>query len=134
MILITGALANGKREFAARQFFDITEGISWSDGERATWEEYMKAQCCFHFPFFVKRLMKEEPSVKAPDGWEDVLVLELLKLRGRILITDEIGCGIVPADPFDRAYREMVGRYCCSLADGAEQVWRICCGLGQRIK
>ena len=52
----------------------------------------------------------------------------------RILVTDEIGYGIVPMDLFERDYREQTGRVCCELAARAEQVWRVCCGLGQRIK
>ena len=35
----------------------------------------------------------------------------------RILVTDEIGYGIVPIDPFEREYREETGRICCLLAE-----------------
>ena len=51
----------------------------------------------------------------------------------RILVTDEIGYGIVPVDPFERQYRETAGRICCQAAGYASQVWRVCCGIGQRI-
>ena len=53
---------------------------------------------------------------------------------GRVLVTDEIGLGIVPLDPFEREYREETGRICCLLAARSEQVWRVACGLGQRLK
>ena len=52
----------------------------------------------------------------------------------RILVTDEIGYGIVPVDPFEREYREETGRICCLLAERSEEVWRVCCGLGTRLK
>lgn len=51
-----------------------------------------------------------------------------------IIIGNEIGCGIVPAEAFERDYRERYGRYLCELAKTAERVERIVCGIGQRIK
>ena len=47
---------------------------------------------------------------------------------------DEVGGGIVPVDPEDRIYRELVGRAGQRLAKEAEQVHRVLCGIGVRIK
>lgn len=52
----------------------------------------------------------------------------------RIVITQEIGCGIVPVDAFERKYRELTGRICCQLAAASQEVWRVTAGIGQRIK
>ncbi len=51
-----------------------------------------------------------------------------------ILICDEIGNGIVPADAFERAYRERTGRILIMLAESAKEVVRVICGIGQKIK
>ncbi|MCM1284061.1 MAG: bifunctional adenosylcobinamide kinase/adenosylcobinamide-phosphate guanylyltransferase [Muribaculaceae bacterium] len=51
-----------------------------------------------------------------------------------IIICDEIGNGIVPVEPFEREYRECVGRILVQLAGRAEEVERILCGIGQKIK
>ena len=51
-----------------------------------------------------------------------------------ILICDEVGCGVVPIDPAQRAWREDVGRLCCRLAQRAERVERIFCGLPMTLK
>ena len=51
-----------------------------------------------------------------------------------IIICDEIGNGIVPMDPFERVYRERTGRILISLAENAEEVERIICGIPQKIK
>ena len=51
-----------------------------------------------------------------------------------IIICDEIGNGIVPIDPFEREYRERMGRILVQLAKRAEEVERIICGIGQKIK
>ena len=51
-----------------------------------------------------------------------------------VIVTDEIGYGIVPADPFEREYREMAGRICTELAAYAKRVDRVICGIGKEIK
>lgn len=51
-----------------------------------------------------------------------------------ILISDEVGYGIVPVDAFDRAYREAVGRVCTETAACSRKVVRVVCGIGTVIK
>lgn len=51
-----------------------------------------------------------------------------------VIISDEVGNGIVPIEPFEREYRERVGRILITLAQKAESVERVICGIGQRIK
>lgn len=51
-----------------------------------------------------------------------------------VIICDEIGNGIVPVEAFERAYREQTGRISRMLAKEAEEVVRVICGIGQRIK
>ncbi len=54
--------------------------------------------------------------------------------RKRVVIATEIGGGVVPADPQERAKREAAGRLACCLAERADTVIRICCGLPQFLK
>ena len=51
-----------------------------------------------------------------------------------VVVADEIGCGVVPMDRDDRAWRENAGRALCVLAQRAESVTRVICGIGVRIK
>ncbi|MBR1771898.1 MAG: bifunctional adenosylcobinamide kinase/adenosylcobinamide-phosphate guanylyltransferase [Lachnospiraceae bacterium] len=51
-----------------------------------------------------------------------------------IIISDEVGNGIVPMEHAERAYREVLGRILIEAATRAERVERVICGLGQRIK
>lgn len=51
-----------------------------------------------------------------------------------VLICDEIGCGVVPLDAEERRWREETGRCLAALAAAAEEVHRVCCGLGLRLK
>ena len=50
------------------------------------------------------------------------------------LVANELGCGIVPMDPFERQFREAFGRLCCRLAQEAKEVHRVICGLGTVIR
>lgn len=51
-----------------------------------------------------------------------------------VLVSDEVGSGIVPIDAFEREFREKNGRVNCYLAVQAEQVIRVTAGIGTRIK
>lgn len=64
---------------------------------------------------------------------------ELLKILEKnenlqLLISDEIGYGLVPVDDFEREYREFHGRVMTELAERADCVERVVCGVPQRIK
>lgn len=63
---------------------------------------------------------------------------EILAFVGKcpncVIISDEIGNGIVPIEAFEREYRERTGRLLIELAKRAEVVERVICGIGQRIK
>lgn len=59
----------------------------------------------------------------------------LAELAGHaVIISDEVGCGVVPVDRFEREWRETVGRICCLLAKDAEQVVRLFCGVPMVLK
>ena len=51
-----------------------------------------------------------------------------------VIVANEIGCGVVPIDRNDRAWREAVGRVLCVLAQKSETITRVVCGIGVRVK
>ena len=51
-----------------------------------------------------------------------------------VIVANEVGAGIVPMTAEDRAFREAVGRALCIIAQQAQQVTRVVCGIGVRIK
>ena len=66
---------------------------------------------------------------RTPDG--DLLPHLLEK---KVVVCREVGCGVVPLDPAERALRERVGRLCVRLAERAEQVVRVSCGIAAVLK
>jgi len=55
-------------------------------------------------------------------------------LEKEYVLCREIGCGIVPADRVERAWREAVGRLCCRLAREADEVVRLWWGIPRWLK
>ena len=65
---------------------------------------------------------------------EDLALLADRLARYEIVIQTEIGGGIVPMDQAEREKREAAGRLGCLLAQRADTVIRVCCGLPQLLK
>ena len=124
MRIITGGAFQGKRAFAEKLY----PGVEWTDGGRCALDEIRTCRAVYGFHEFVKRWIKQGKS------WEELASLMLEENRDLILICDEIGCGLVPVDAFEREYRESTGRVMNALAVQAERVDRVVCGIGRRIK
>ena len=77
---------------------------------------------------FVMGCVKEGKEAK------DLLLEYGSALEDKIIILTDISQGIVPMDPVQRSWREMVGRTMLYLGGRAEKVIRVFCGLGQEIK
>lgn len=51
-----------------------------------------------------------------------------------LIVTNEVGMGVVPNYPVARAFRDLSGRANQALAAEADQVWMVICGIPQRLK
>ena len=106
MIFITGPLYAGKRAYIRAAL-----GLSEDELESlAVWD-----------------VQDVEP------GTDLEALAEQLATR-KIVIATEIGGGVVPMDACQRARREAAGRLSCLLAERADTVVRVCCGLPQLLK
>lgn len=127
MKLIIGGTAQGKLEYILLKY-DVQKNMVW-DGVLPNDRKLNKNIVIInHFHQWVKSRMV---SGGCP---EDEIMSFLDCSEDCIIICDEIGNGIVPIDPFEREYRERTGRILVQLAMRAEEVERIICGIGQKIK
>ncbi len=101
-----------------------------ADGADCSEDELLTAQIADHFHFFVKNHLELFDTEQK----QEQFLCRLLKNRDRIIIGDEIGCGIVPLEKKEREYREIYGRMMCRIAHQADKVIRIICGVHQVIK
>ena len=105
----------------------------WTDGAVCGMDEIRSCRVMDHFHLFIRRWLQAGKT-------QEELVRMLLEQgeeqqeEKRIIICDETGCGLVPVDAFEREYREAAGRICTVLAEHADEVYRVVCGIGMRIK
>jgi adenosyl cobinamide kinase/adenosyl cobinamide phosphate guanylyltransferase len=122
MELIIGGAYQGKRAWAKERFSltdaDIfaCEGLDVDNTRR----------CLCHLERFTLAC--------AQKGLDPREVWNFSACRDKILIADDISCGVVPMDPVTRAWREDTGRFLTKLAGEADGVTRIFCGLPLRLK
>lgn len=124
MEMIIGGAFQGKSTYAEKYYPEIR----WSLGSSVSEDELYRAEGILGFHEFIRREMRAGKDVKGLAG----KLIE--KNPDVILVSDEVGYGVVPVDPFDRAYRETVGRICTELASFSTRVTRVVCGIGTVIK
>lgn len=112
MKLIVGGFASGKRAYAKAHFpQEVKDGLLIDDLHLLIKQALKRGE---DTDAYVSQLIQDHPDA--------------------VILCDEIGLGIVPIDPFERAWREAVGRACCRIAQEAQTVIRVICGLGQVLK
>ena len=107
MIFITGPLYSGKRDYV-QALLDCTEEELRA---RAVWDVQDRAADCADLNALADELARFE-----------------------VVIATEVGGGVVPVDPAQRAAREAAGRLRCLLAQRAQRVVRVLCGLPLVLK
>lgn len=121
--LIIGGAFQGKLSYAEERY----PGLEWVDGAACGLDEILRCEGLYHFETYIKRRMQARS--------EETIVSEILTSNpGIVLVGREIGYGLVPVDAFERNYREQTGRICTELANYAQSVERVVCGIPVKIK
>lgn len=128
MILIIGGAYQGQKEWAEKKY-NIGEGdiYSFPKNTVALNKEAMeKARMLNGLENFVEACCKrnEEPIER----------LKEFKLEEKIIVALDMSQGVVPIDKHERKLREMNGRTLIWLGEKAEEVERVFCGIGQKLK
>ena len=126
MKLIIGGAFQGKLAYASAAAEIAPE--EFADGAVCGFEVLDTCRGMNHFHEYVRRYLAEGRSV------EELPERIVQKNPEVVLVANELGCGIVPMDPFERQFREAFGRLCCRLAQEAKDVHRVICGLGTVIR
>ena len=120
--LIIGGAYQGKTEFAKKEF-------SLSDDEicicSCDFLPDFSKRCISHYENYVAFCLKNKLSPKTDFS-------DLAGKKEKIIICDDIFCGIVPVDSFQRKLREETGIALQKIAKNAN-VTRIFCGIAQQI-
>jgi len=125
MILILGGRYQGKTAYALKVY-----GLPAEVFDLATEEvnAMFKADIIINLQEGVRKLIGQNicPETYFKDN--------LKKLKDKILVGTEIGCGIVPIAEEERIWRDKTGRVYQILAEGAQRVERIWAGLPVTLK
>ena len=122
MVLIIGGAYQGTTEYAKKTY-------SLQDADIFTCENTgidTNARVIRHLERFALACVRA--------GKEPAEALRALDLSDKILICEDISCGVVPMDAVEREWREAVGRMNAMLAAKAERVTRLFCGLPLELK
>lgn len=126
MILIIGGSYQGKLDFARNRYSLTDDDIQFCD-ETTDALDFSRHCIAYIDRFALNRIRAEAEPAEAlgsdPGLYKDV-----------IFIANDISGGIVPMDPALRAWRESCGRMNLKLAREANEVWRLFCGIPQRVK
>lgn len=124
MNLIIGGAYQGKLEFAINKYQkDII-----ADGNSCILEDTYSCEILNNFQNLVKRYFDTlDETIQYLDTLLD-------KNPSVIIVSTEVGCGIVPIEKSDRDYRELIGRVSCEISKRADTVERVFCGLGVTLK
>jgi hypothetical protein len=125
MILIFGGAYQGKLSYVLERF-KLTDGDVYPCRESTAIPSGKKI--IYEIDKWILALIKADMNVEGA-------VLELARLNpDAVIICNDISCGVVPADMVMRKWREWVGRSLAVLSRGSDEVIRVFCGIGARIK
>lgn len=141
MIMIIGGAYQGKLTYAKNHIGKF-EMDRWAEGEELSSVRDLKNLQGIHglHKLIWKEMEKKrddnpEMSILDWESWANELAQEIIEANPKLLIiTDELGYGIVPMDKKERDFREVTGRVCTRLAAFSCEVHRVICGIGTRIK
>ncbi|MBQ9200390.1 MAG: bifunctional adenosylcobinamide kinase/adenosylcobinamide-phosphate guanylyltransferase [Lachnospiraceae bacterium] len=135
MILVIGGYAQGKLEYVKSKYGVSDEDIY--DFEKLDYPDFFLNE---NEALFEKQIVLNnincliKNSVKDGSNIDDLIEKLIADYPNAIIITDEVGNGIVPVEKNERLLREKTGRIQCLLAENANEVIRVVCGIGQKIK
>ena len=124
MILIIGGAYQGKLDYITEKYPDKSIFHCTSTKQHIDFStDIINA---FHL-FILAQVQNSTDPV-------DYIQKNLSKLTGKIIICDDISSGVVPIDPEARKWREATGRSLLLLSRNADEVIRVFCGIGSKIK
>ena len=131
MILVFGGAYQGKTEYA--------QGLCGAAKDKADHEAEICDLTNGGEPDFTKEIITRLDAFALRCVQEGVNPADYFRERRDqwehcVLVATDISQGVVPIDKTLRAAREANGRLLIYLAEEAEQVHRVFCGIGKRIK
>ena len=126
MVLVVGGKSQGKTKFAKDMFpeFDVLDRPSLPEliscEKEIIWDG---------FNHTIRNLLEDNSDEEIASQ-----VQEVISKKSLVIVSDEIGNGIVPLEMVERRYRDLCGKLLIKVASESDEVYRVICGIGQKIK
>lgn len=126
MVLVVGGKSQGKTKFAKEMFpeFVVLDGSSLPEliscEKEIIWDG---------FNHTIRNLLEDNSDEEIASQ-----VQEVISKKSLVIVSDEIGNGIVPLEMVERRYRDLCGKLLIKVASESNEVYRVICGIGQKIK
>ncbi len=124
MVVVFGGSYQGKTDFVKEKFGLSDEDIFFCDDG---FIDYSKKAIAHLEKFILYRIKKGESVFPYFEENKD-------KLSDKIIICDDICCGVVPIEKELRLYRDNLGKQMQIFCREASEVYRVYCGLGEKLK
>lgn len=124
MIFIFGGRCQGKLSFAKEIFGN---NLTVFNARSNFIESFSNFDIIINIEEVVRELLKrsEKPS--------EYFYNNLKEFENKIIIGNEIGCGIVPVDDFERLWRDETGFVYQLLCRNSKEVYRVFAGIGKKL-
>lgn len=120
-----GTCKGGCRETACQDSL-VADGSC--DGE----DTAFKRKILNNFHEYVRRFFLDAPDPERK--MEEFLNRMMSDNPDAVIVSNEVGCGIIPVEKKERLWRELCGDGCQMIADKANEVYRVVCGLPVQLK
>ncbi len=125
MILVFGGAYQGKTNFVQKKFGFTPEEIFICNED---------VQIDTNFPVINNLHAYILGAVQRNENPINYVIENLQKLKDKIIICDDVSCGIVPLGKEVRLFRDNAGKILQIISREADEVYRVFCGLGEKIK
>jgi len=126
VILIFGGAYQGKLAYALDRFKATESDVYQCNNDDANMPENRKI--IYEIDKWILALVEKDIDV------EEAMRQFIAANRDKIVICNDISCGVVPLDPVLRKWREAVGKSLAVLSRTSDEVIRLFCAIPARIK
>ncbi len=115
---------------------EVPTGVAKAIGEHIADADVVIVDC---LTLLVSNLMDDAHNIEDMDALENQITNELSQLLEQkkanlIIVSNEVGMGVVPVYPVGRAYRDLLGRANQFIAERADRVYLMIAGIPQNLK
>ncbi len=125
MILVFGGAYQGKKEFVSAKFgFSLEDMFICTEKDEI---DFSKSVISDFEEYILGAIRRDENPLAFVNA-------NKAKLRDKIIIITDVGSGIVPISKEQRLFRDNVGKVTQILSRESDEVYRVFCGIGEKLK